>query len=68
MLERAGPTQVKGSASWSPGGRHYLIRGGTPIFCPPNQIAGGAVFRLGGAHTDNPNLRIRPQPNASNLS
>ena len=44
-------------------GRHYLIRGGS-LIAWSNEGAGGPAtpFRVIGAHTDSPNLRIKPQP------
>ncbi|MDQ6658224.1 MAG: M18 family aminopeptidase [Actinomycetota bacterium] len=41
-------------------GRYYLIRGGSLIAW--NSAAGAGRFRVVGAHTDSPNLRIKPQP------
>ncbi len=41
-------------------GRYYLIRGGSLIAW--NSTAGTGSFRIVGAHTDSPNLRIKPQP------
>jgi aspartyl aminopeptidase len=44
-------------------GRHYLIRGGSLIAWSTEAAAGPATpFRVIGAHTDSPNLRIKPQP------
>jgi len=44
-------------------GRHYLIRGGS-LIAWSTEMAGGPTtpFRVVGAHTDSPNLRIKPQP------
>jgi len=44
-------------------GRHYLIRGGA-LIAWSTEMAGGpaAPFRVVGAHTDSPNLRIKPKP------
>ena len=44
-------------------GRHYLIRGGA-LIAWSTETAGGPTtpFRVVGAHTDSPNLRIKPQP------
>ena len=47
-------------------GRHYLIRGGS-LIAWSTESAGGPTtpFRVVGAHTDSPNLRIKPQPDLS---
>jgi aspartyl aminopeptidase len=44
-------------------GRYYLIRGGSLVAWSSEQAKGPATpFRVVGAHTDSPNLRIKPQP------
>src|SRR5665811_38491 len=44
-------------------GRHYLIRGGSLIAWSTESAGGPATpFRVVGAHTDSPNLRIKPKP------
>ena len=44
-------------------GRYYLIRGGSLIAWSSETASGPATpFRVVGAHTDSPNLRIKPQP------
>ena len=44
-------------------GRYYLIRGGS-LIAWSSETAGGPTtpFRVVGAHTDSPNLRIKPRP------
>jgi len=50
-------------------GRHYLIRGGSLIAWSTETADGPHIaatpFRVIGAHTDSPNLRIKPQPDLS---
>lgn len=44
-------------------GRYYLVRGGSLIaWSTEHEPAAATGFRLVGAHTDSPNLRIKPQP------
>ena len=44
-------------------GRYYLIRGGSLVAWSTQATGGPATaFRVVGAHTDSPNLRIKPQP------
>ena len=47
-------------------GRYYMIRGGSLIAWSSEAASGPATpFRVVGAHTDSPNLRIKPQPDLS---
>jgi aspartyl aminopeptidase len=63
MLEQAGFSRVAEADHWPAGGNHLIVRGGTLLaWSVPDQIAAGAGMRIVGAHTDSPNLRIRPQP------
>ncbi len=65
-LARAGFTEVQEADAWrlEPGARHYVVRGDGSIVAfergtaPPAE----AGFRGIGAHTDSPNLRIKPNP------
>ncbi|HLT69861.1 MAG TPA: M18 family aminopeptidase [Acidimicrobiales bacterium] len=64
LLSEAGFTRLAEDASW-PGepGRWFVVRGGTLIAWVTgsgHQPHDG--FRIVGAHTDSPNLRIKPQP------
>jgi len=63
-LEAAGFSLVPETAAFpSEPGRHYLIRGGSLIAWSTETAAGPATpFRVVGAHTDSPNLRIKPRP------
>ena len=45
-------------------GRYYVQRGGSLVaFVIPQGVAPGVGMRVIGAHTDSPNLRIKPRPN-----
>lgn len=63
-LEKAGFRQVAETDAWegTPGGR-YLIRGGALIaWHVPEGAEPWTPFRIIGAHTDSPNLRVKPIP------
>lgn len=66
LLDEAGFTAVEPTGSWPDGpGRWYLARGGSLVaWAVPESAASVASspFRLVGAHTDSPNLRVKPQP------
>jgi aspartyl aminopeptidase len=65
-LEAAGYRRLDEADSWdvAPGDKVYLVRGGGSLAAfrvgsaPPSE----AGFQLIGAHTDSPNLRIKPNP------
>ncbi|MEU1276844.1 M18 family aminopeptidase [Streptomyces sp. NPDC005805] len=63
-LEKAGFQQVRETDAWdgTAGGR-YVQRGGALIawYVPENATA-HTPFRIVGAHTDSPNLRVKPLP------
>ncbi|NMM25107.1 MAG: M18 family aminopeptidase, partial [Phycicoccus sp.] len=64
MLEAAGFSHIVETEAFpTEPGRHYLIRGGA-LIAWSTETAGGPTtpFRVVGAHTDSPNLRIKPQP------
>ena len=65
-LEKAGFTGLDERAAWAlaAGGRHYVVRGGTTVIAfvvgsEPPALSG---VRMIGAHTDSPNLRVKPRP------
>jgi len=63
MLRGAGFGMVGAGSAWPAGGKQFLVRGGTLIaWSVPSGVERGAGFRLLGAHTDSPNLRVRPNP------
>lgn len=65
-LEAAGYRRLEERDAWSlrPGDRFYVVRDGGTLAAvelgtsPPEEVG----FRLIGAHTDSPSLRIKPQP------
>lgn len=66
-LEEAGFTRLFELDAWTPRpGAHYVVRGGSLIaWWIPEGFAPWTGFRVLGAHTDSPNLRIKPQPDVS---
>ena len=63
-LSEAGFTRVYEADEWpSSPGSHYLQRGGALVaWSTSGAHRPSAGFRLIGAHTDSPNLRLRPRP------
>lgn len=63
-LDAAGFRRLDEADAWEPGaGAHYVVRGGSVVAWVLD--AGSRVpdgFRIVGAHTDSPNLRIKPRP------
>lgn len=62
-LAAAGFTEIAEGDAWSlaPGDRRYLIRGGTLVaFVVGAESPATGGFRMIGAHTDSPNLRVKP--------
>ncbi|MBI5792489.1 MAG: M18 family aminopeptidase [Rhodocyclales bacterium] len=61
-----GYTRLEEGARWSlvPGGRHYVVRGGASLiaFVAGSRPLAEAGFRIVGAHTDSPGLRLKPRP------
>ncbi len=65
-LEKAGFRQVAETDAWdgSSGGR-YVLRGGAIVaWYVPEGAAPHTPYRIVGAHTDSPNLRVKPLPDA----
>ncbi|MFI6640549.1 M18 family aminopeptidase [Streptomyces sp. NPDC050504] len=65
-LEKAGFRQVEETDAWdaSSGGK-YVLRGGAIIaWYVPEGASPHTPFRIVGAHTDSPNLRVKPLPDA----
>lgn len=63
-LEDAGFRRLAETDAWpTRPGRYYLVRGGSLVAWSSEYADGPATpFRLVGAHTDSPNLRIKPRP------
>lgn len=65
LLEEAGFDRLEESLAWSiaPGDRRYVVRGGSlAAFEVGSAPPAEAGFRIVGAHTDSPNLRVKPVP------
>ena len=65
-LEGAGFTELSESDTWAAEpGRHFLRRGGSLVaWATRADQPAGTPFRIIGAHTDSPNLRVKPHPDA----
>ncbi|MCX5391781.1 M18 family aminopeptidase [Streptomyces sp. NBC_00094] len=63
-LEKAGFRRVEETAEWDgTSGGKYVIRGGAIIaWYVPEGAAAHTPYRVVGAHTDSPNLRVKPRP------
>ncbi|MGH3316093.1 MAG: M18 family aminopeptidase [Nocardioidaceae bacterium] len=66
-LEAGGFRRLSETDAWpSQPGRYYLLRGGSLVAWSSEYADGPATpFRVVGAHTDSPNLRIKPRPDFS---
>ena len=64
-LQRSGFVALREDERWqlAPGGRYYVIRGGASIiaFVVGADDLAASGFRLVGAHTDSPGLRVKPK-------
>ena len=63
-LTAAGFTEIPPGGAWPSGpGRHVVVDGGSLFaWIVPDGCAPDAPFRLLGAHTDSPALRVKPRP------
>ncbi|MCO5170025.1 MAG: M18 family aminopeptidase [Planctomycetes bacterium] len=65
-LEQSGFTRLREEDAWAlaPGARRYVTRNGSTLiaFVVGTGAPAEHGFRLAGAHTDSPNLRLKPQP------
>jgi aspartyl aminopeptidase len=70
-LDAAGFTSVDEQDEWprGTGGRHYVVRDGSLVaWTVPDGSASTTPFRIIGAHTDSPNLRVKPHPDVERAS
>ena len=63
-LAAAGFTEVAQTDAWPSGPGRYAVADGGSLFAwvVPEGAAAGTRFRLLGAHTDSPTLRVKPRP------
>jgi aspartyl aminopeptidase len=63
-LTAAGFTELDLAGQWPSGPGRYVVTDGGSLFAwvVPDGVAAGASFRLLGAHTDSPTLRVKPRP------
>jgi len=63
-LDAAGFTRLSESAAWTAGepGRYYIVRGGSLVAWADTPGTASTPFRVVGAHTDSPNLRVKQHP------
>jgi aspartyl aminopeptidase len=64
MLGESGFTELAEDAGWPGGpGAWFVVRGGSLVaWAVPAEHEPHDGFRIVGAHTDSPNLRVKPQP------
>ena len=70
-LKQNGFTEIMESSPWNtvkPGGKYFFTKGKTSIvaFTVGAHFQPGNAFKVIGAHTDSPNLRIKPHSHRSN--
>lgn len=65
-LDRIGYRRLDEAEPWTdPIGRRYVVRGGSLVAWSATTTGHEGGLRIIGAHTDSPNLRIRPRPDRS---
>ena len=69
LLGSAGFTEVSDRADWSDLPANGFVRrdGGVVAWRTPDGLTADAPFRLAGAHTDSPCLRVKPRPDQSHF-
>ena len=65
-LEKAGFRQVAETDAWDgTAGGKYVLRGGAIVaWYVPEGAEAHTPFRIVGAHTDSPHLRVKPRPDS----
>lgn len=67
-LDGLGFRRLVETEPWEPVERGYVVRsGGLVAWARPSDRPGHAPFRVLGAHTDSPNLRVKPRPDSGNV-
>ncbi|MGW7008786.1 M18 family aminopeptidase [Streptomyces sp. NPDC054933] len=66
LLEKAGFRQVEETDAWdgSSGGKYVLRSGAIVAWYVPEGAGPQTPYRIVGAHTDSPNLRVKPRPDS----
>lgn len=68
LLEASGFSHAVPGTADGMTGQRYLQRDGSLIaWRAPEGVDAGTPFRIVGAHTDSPNLRLKPKPNADSV-
>lgn len=68
LLEASGFTEATPGSEGAMTGQRYLRRDGSLIaWRAPQGTDAGTPFRIVGAHTDSPNLRLKPKPTADSF-
>ena len=69
LLRASGFVELEAGAEWSADGtRSFVVRDGALVaWIAPESAAAAAPFRIIGAHTDSPGLRIKPRPDTGLL-
>ena len=66
-LEQAGFARLAEAQDWAGNPRSFVVRGGALVAWSAPDLAAVRPFRIVGAHTDSPGLRIKPRPDTGTL-